>query len=382
MSETMTSKERFLIAMTGGKPDRVPCTPDFSNMIPCRLTGKPFWDIYLHGKPPLWKAYIDAANYFGIDAWFFYGGLDFRFDDTVQRQNEIVSRTGDRIRQRHRMITPDGELTGETTFYRADPPTPTEKMIKDFRGQFHLLKYFFRAPTGYKTDTARQQKAALGDKHAFGSSVGFPGFQSWVGLFVGGVEQLSYATVDCPELLDELCAMNEKAVLKQIEMIIDSKMFDHLLLGGSGSVTLASPDLFDRYAFPTIQKITRMCKEAGLPTMLHSCGREEHIVKRCAGESDLDCINPLEIPPMGDCDLAKLKRLYGGRIALMGNLHTTDVMLKGTVEQVKAAARKCIDDAAAGGGFILSTGDQCGRDTPDENIFALVEVAKTCGKYR
>jgi hypothetical protein len=30
----------------------------------------------------------------------------------------------------------------------------------------------------------------------------------------------------------------------------------------------------------------------------------------------------------------------------------------------------------------LSTGDQCGRDTPEENIFKLVEVAKTYGKYR
>jgi uroporphyrinogen decarboxylase len=84
---------------------------------------------------------------------------------------------------------------------------------------------------------------------------------------------------------------------------------------------------------------------------------------------------------MGDCDLKELKRLYAGRIALMGNLHTTDVMLRGTPRQVAAAARKCIDDAAGAGGFILSTGDQCGRDTPDENILALVEVAKTYGKY-
>jgi len=63
----MSSRERFLTAMRGGTPDRVPCTPDFSNMIPCRLTGKPFWDIYLHNDPPLWQAYLDAADFFGID---------------------------------------------------------------------------------------------------------------------------------------------------------------------------------------------------------------------------------------------------------------------------------------------------------------------------
>jgi uroporphyrinogen decarboxylase len=56
-------------------------------------------------------------------------------------------------------------------------------------------------------------------------------------------------------------------------------------------------------------------------------------------------------------------------------------MLNGSVDEVIREAKACIDAAAAGGGFILSTGDQCGRDTPDENLFALVEVAKTYGRY-
>ena len=34
----MTSKERLMTVLRGGIPDRVPCMPDFSNMIPCRLT--------------------------------------------------------------------------------------------------------------------------------------------------------------------------------------------------------------------------------------------------------------------------------------------------------------------------------------------------------
>ena len=87
------------------------------------------------------------------------------------------------------------------------------------------------------------------------------------------------------------------------------------------------------------------------------------------------------IAPMGDCDLAELKRLYGDKIILKGNLHTTEVMLRGSVDDVIAASKKAIDDAAEGGRFILSTGDQCGRDTPDENLHAMVETARTYGKY-
>ncbi|WP_280990967.1 uroporphyrinogen decarboxylase family protein [Leadbettera azotonutricia] len=75
------------------------------------------------------------------------------------------------------------------------------------------------------------------------------------------------------------------------------------------------------------------------------------------------------------------KRLYGKKLSLMGNLQTTQVMLKGSPADVERAAKKAIDDAGADGGFLLSTGDQCGRDTPEANIFKLVETAKIYGKY-
>ncbi len=327
--------------MTGGQPDRVPCTPDMSNMVPCRLTGKPFWDIYLHQDPPLWQAYLDAVDYFGIDAWFFEGRLDFQYNGDVRFQKEIVSRTAERIVERTRIVTPRGDLFSETTYPIADSPTSTKKPIADLGEQLHLMRYLLREPIGYTTETAHRQKAAIGDRHAFGTHVCYPGFQLWMIFLENGLDQLAYAMHDGPELLDELHGLHERVVLREVEMIIDSGQFDFLLLGGSGSVTMASPLLFDRYAFPTIQKICRICKEAGLPTMLHSCGRETHIVKRCAEESDLDCINPLEVQPMGDCTLSELKQTYGKKIALMGNLHTTDVMLRGTAEQVGDAARQC-----------------------------------------
>ena len=41
----MTGRERLLTVLRGGIPDCVPVAPDFSNMIPARLTGKPFWGL-------------------------------------------------------------------------------------------------------------------------------------------------------------------------------------------------------------------------------------------------------------------------------------------------------------------------------------------------
>ena len=84
---------------------------------------------------------------------------------------------------------------------------------------------------------------------------------------------------------------------------------------------------------------------------------------------------------MGDIDLAEVKRKHGQRLAFMGNLHTSEVMLLGTPQYVRQKSLEAIRDAGPGGGFILSTGDQCGRETPEENLFACVEAAKTYGRY-
>ncbi|UCC69855.1 MAG: hypothetical protein JSV79_09150 [Armatimonadota bacterium] len=156
---------------------------------------------------------------------------------------------------------------------------------------------------------------------------------------------------------------------------------DVISVGSSGTLVYQTVEIFRQLTFPAVKRVIELASAAGIPTHVHSCGPEKQLVKIMAEETDLTIIDPLERPPMGDCDLAELKRLYGDKIVLKGNLHTTDVMLRGTVQDVVAASKKAIDDAAAGGRFILATGDQCGRDTPDENIHALVETARTYGRY-
>ena len=156
---------------------------------------------------------------------------------------------------------------------------------------------------------------------------------------------------------------------------------DFLCVGGSGTLVFQTVDIFRQLALPAVKRAVELASAAGLPTHIHSCGPEAQLVRIMAEETGLTVIDPLEKPPMGDCDLADLKRRFGSRIVLKGNLHTTETMLRGSAEDVAAAARRAIDDAAAGGRFILSTGDQCGRDTPDANLHAMVRTARTYGRY-
>ncbi len=92
-------------------------------------------------------------------------------------------------------------------------------------------------------------------------------------------------------------------------------------------------------------------------------------------------MEPMEEPPGGDVDLKEAKRRVGNKLCIKGNINTFNFMMNATPEQVEEKCKRAIDDAAADGGYVLSTGDQCGRDTPHANLFKMVEVAKTYGKY-
>lgn len=390
--ETMTPRERMIAAMQNQRPDRVPVAPDISTMVPARLTGKPWFDIFVSNDPPLWKAYIDAVKYYGIDGWFIYGDMQFKSAGTtltfgrsgfnVPRMTIAYNKKTDE----RRIIGYQGQLGGnhytyEMTYYIADSPTMTEKPIKDVEADWRLVKQWYAPPVGYDPTLFNTQRHALGQLGAFGVTVCYPGLHYWISAdFDGGLEPLIYAYYDKHDLIMELRELHHQRAVKEMEMVLDERP-DFVLLGGSGTITLQSPKIARELSLPTIKKLTEMAREAGVPTMLHSCGKERALVQMCAEETGLDCINPVEIPPQGDCDLAEIKQTYGHKLAIMGNLHTTSVMLFGSYDDVFNASRKAIEDAGEGGGFILSTGDQCGRDTPDKNIQAMLDAVAAYGQY-
>jgi len=380
MKETLSSRERLMITIAGGKADHVPVIPDFSNMIPAKMTGKPFWEIYMNDNPSLYRAYCKAAKYYGIDGWYqASGAVNFNQKNYPSLTRRVTSRGAERITERFTYSTPAGDLWEERTYPIADPPTKTVKMVKNLEEDFPKIRYLYGDIESSDTSLVPEYRSLCGEDGIFTLSVGYPGMQMWVAYFEGNLQSAIYAYCDHPEIFEEWTELAHRQAIQQTEILLSLKP-DVLLLGGSGTLTLASPELVRKFAMPTITEICRMAKEAGILTMLHSCGRSMAFLEMLA-ETDLNCVNPLEEPPMGDVNLAEVKRRYGKKMSLMGNLQTTTVMLRGSTADVEQAAKKAIDDAGKDGGFLLSTGDQCGRDTPEENIFKMVETAKTYGKY-
>jgi uroporphyrinogen decarboxylase len=384
----MTSRERLLKVIRGEIPDCVPVAPDTSNMIPARLTGKPFWDLYLYQDPPIWKAYIDCVKYFGFDSLLDgYMEINIEEDGKVYGQGGFVDTSWEEVivfKNEERIITQKFKKDNGNTvwnpfvsvYYRDNPPSmevnPVSIGLPAIPEKYEPVEGKKEWPQG--EELLKLVKSEMGEHGLVGV---------WCGISkLLNTESEIYDFYDDPDKYyrrsEELLNYYEKRF--HMLMSFECKP-DFICTGGSGTLIHQTPQIFRELALPIIKRVTALAKEYGIPSHIHSCGPQEELVKILYEETDLRIIDPLEIPPMGNCDLKELKKLYGDKLVLKGNLHTTNVMLQGTVEDVIAESKKAIDDAAVGGGFILSTGDQCGRDTPDENIFAMIETARTYGKY-
>jgi len=382
----VTSKERMMTAFRRGTPDRVPVCPDISVMVPAKLTGRPFYDLFLDGREHNgWtsatyaEAYCEAVKHFGIDGWYIYGGLkEIRPPGTPEFASRVEEQPGRKI-VRRTCVTRQGPLDEMEIYFADEPPWREVKPIKDLRRDFERFMLTMR--TGdWKWEKDFADRDRIGDRGVYVAMV--PVFQDWwFHNRHGGFDQCVQDFTDEPEFMQGVHEFWMEWSLAYLAANLAAKPDEVMLGGSSASLSVSSPSLFRRFELPFIKKASRMCRDAGIISHLHICGRSWKLVEIVAAETDVDVMEPMEEPPGGDVDIAEAKRRVGGKLCIKGNINTFDFMMTATPDQVREKCKRLIDAAGPGGGFVLSTGDQCGRDTPHANLFAMVEVASTYGKY-
>jgi len=390
----MTSKERMIAAMSHGVPDCVPVSPDMSNMIPAKLTGKPFWEIYLYSDPPLGEAYLQAVERFGFDGWYPYGELDaamsghpltgaripvFGLSLAVEELHiEFMEQSAEKLVIRASLDSPVGELESIVMLPASQPPWFVSKPIKNLKDDWPRLRWFFENEWVYGSELPDYDH--VGSRAVYGLNIDLP-VDWWMSVRHGGIEAFAYDMADNPELMDEIFACYRRFALHKLEAQLRARPDEILFSGSTSSLSLISPAIYERVNLPFLREATAMCRRAEVISHQHTCGRSRWIVETSYRDTDLDVVEPLEPPPGGDVELAEVKKKFGEKLCLKGNINTYNTMRLGSVTDVEEAVKRCIDHAAEGGGFILSTGDQLPFDTPSENIEAMVRIAREYGKY-
>jgi uroporphyrinogen decarboxylase len=106
-------------------------------------------------------------------------------------------------------------------------------------------------------------------------------------------------------------------------------------------------------------------------------------INACLGliaDCGFDGIQSLQ--PSAGMDIAKVKKEFGGRLCLMGNIDLDRIMTLATPEEVAETVKRTMDIAAPGGGFILSTCNILIDAVKPENALAMYRTAEEYGTRR
>jgi uroporphyrinogen decarboxylase len=373
----MTSKERITVAMRGGAPDRVPVTLGLSEMVPVRYATDDYVEFFWRRRIPLWRVRVETEfDRFGADS-FLHLGEDPSPQDPPRETIRIRETPGE-VRYTEILHTPKGDLETDMFLAKDTPPSHLTRWVKDPEADAPKILELLKHPDSKSLEGIRTAYREIGDRAHAGYWLPMP-IDWWDSL--RGTQSMVTDLYDHEGLLDSIFSAYREYAVALLDRVFRETPLDSLGLGGSStSMSVINPDLHRRHGLEFGRAVCEVAHRHGRPVQYHMCGRSRQALPITA-DMGVDGFDALESPPTGNVDLAEVKREFGGRVSLRGNVNSITVMLNGTPEDVEADVRRCMDAAKAGGGFILGVGDQTPYATPEENLRAFVEAGIRYGAY-
>lgn len=200
-----------------------------------------------------------------------------------------------------------------------------------------------------------------------------PSGRSWYALFM----EMMYLE---PELTERLCEIylniGLAVVKKYIEIGVDCVMIATDWAYNTGPIV--SPEKIRRYMVPQIKAIADLCHKHNVYVLKHTDG---NIMKIADDFFNMGIDAYQGIEPNAGMRIDEIKKLYGDKVTLMGNVDCARTLPFGTKEDIIKETKECIKAAAPGGGYILSSSNTIANPIPASNFLTMVDTVFRYGKY-
>lgn len=339
----MGSLERCLTVLDGGLPDRVPvCLENF--MHACRVAGVSLQDYCVDGE-------VMARTH--IAAWERFG------HDCIDLENGVCALAG--------------AVGCAVEIPEADSPpwviAPALERIEDV-DRLRPIDPERDGTLPAMLAATRILRGELGDRVCILAEADQGPFS--LAAQIVGIEEFLMAIME-PEkapYVEALLAYTTEQVTRYAIALVDAGA--HLTMMGESIAgpDVCAPDQYRAFAAPWEHRVVAAVAAAGGRMGLHICGDATRIIDDMVGTGAAFLQVDHKI------DRARVKAAAAGRTTLMGSVDPSEVLTRGTVADVRAAAERDLTLLAPGGGFFLSPGCSLPWPAPDANVAALVDAAR------
>ena len=195
----------------------------------------------------------------------------------------------------------------------------------------------------------------------------------------GDMEQFSYRLIDEPQKLKDESMRAIEQLLRDavswraagIEAV--AMCSDYCMNAGP----FLSPELFAEFVTPFLKLQVAELRKLGFYTIKHTDGNIMPIIDQLA-ECAPDALHSLD--PQGGVDIAEVKKRYGDRLCLIGNVNC-GLMDTGTDAEVAASAEYALRHGMPGGGYVFSTSNCIYTGMPLEHYELILKIRHEKGVY-
>lgn len=358
-----TPRNRFLTALRGGTPDRVPTFElEFNDEAVASLAA-----LFTGDVPPL-KSPIDSPpeeNRRRSDLFFtVVEGLD------LDAATHVLAFDARRLPGRREHFTDALGVVYRNSAH--GDPFPVEGPVKTAADLQHLHlpdPHAMLAPFRHWRSQVRRR--------ALVCCIPGPFKLSW--SLMGGMQHLLLAyALDrtfCLELA-RICTDFIVAILSAaIEAGADAVLLDGDIADNRG--TLMSPDHYRRYLKPFHHECIAQARARGCPVIKHTDGNFWPVLDDLL-EVGFDGLHPIQPQCM---DIAVVKAHVAGRACLIGNIDCMHLLPCGTRAEVRAAVEATIREVAPGGGYVIASSNSIHPGCDAHNVLTLFRAARQYGRY-
>jgi uroporphyrinogen decarboxylase len=339
----LTSAQRVHTALRNEQPDRVPVLEFLIDDSVARAAAPGCTDV------------ADAMDRLGMDGV----GCGARFERTEQHADgSFVDEWGVLYKPNSEAVAHPvrGPIRSQADAESWRPPDP------DAPGRLGVLPDLVRRYKGRRAICFHHRAAFM-----------------WA-AYLMDIDQLLMAMLAEPDLaervLDTVLDANLRVVRNAIragaEVIVLGDDYAH------NHGPMMSPAVFERLILPRLRRMIDLIHDEGALCIKHSDGNIYPILDLIV-DAGPDGLNPIE--PAAGMELGEVKRRVGDRVCLVGNIDCGQLLPHGTPGEVRDAVRRAIADAAAGGGYIVSSSNSIHSTCRPENLAAMVDAAHAFGRY-
>lgn len=370
-----TPKQRMLNAFRGIASDRWPVAPEFWYYYPAKVLGVSMLEF--EREIPFWQALKTTFTKYGTEGW----GAAFPeiINPNLKKEFKFVKIDETQYRDTCFINFRGKEFLSSRIYDLMEPSWAQQHIVKNESELGDCIDMLLSEENIFDFSNVNKGHTAVGQDYLLEMWMGTP-FFDFIAETMGFEKTIMYFISEDEEKLE---AYRQRYIEYQknfIRKVCQNTQYESFVIGCSYSCnSLIGPNMWRQWDKPYIKAMADEIHKQGKLLHIHFHGRSMETVSDFP-EIGIDCVCPFERGPGGDINglegLKKVRALLQDKVTMNGNVHTVETLIRGTTKDVRKEVREIKEAFEGSARLIIGTGDQVGRETPEENILAMIEEAK------